>query len=353
MPEETRIKKNSALEDAAGARADYWSGRMASGPLTSNEARDFNQWIAADPAHERAFQAAQALRKELTHIRDLDEYRDWLTPSPYERIAKSVNACQENLAVRIKHPYAILGAGFAAAMLAVFAAVLISTEGTPSKPAILPSVVTNVAEVRDLTLSDGSVVTVGAASSVTEAFTARERRVILSAGEAFFDVEKDAERPFIVVAGDTLVRVRGTKFDVSLGSDAVNIAVSEGRVEVIQPEGAPDAIRDRDIKHILLAGQRAVTSSDGRVQPVRQIKAEDVASWRRGELAWADTPIKDIIADLNRYSTREIELRAGRVADLEYTLAVRADDIPGAVNLIAASLGLEIEEADRGKLILR
>ncbi|WP_158085584.1 FecR family protein [Henriciella aquimarina] len=338
--------------DDIGEAADSWAQRMASGSLTAEEARAFNQWVSADPAHEAEFQAAQALRKELPHLRHLDQYSDWLKPPFHEWAMARVMVFAKALMApfRGRGGLRAIGGGLAVASLAVaMLAIFLSS----SAPVDTPDLVTEIAEVRDVTLPDGSVVTIGAASSLSVDYTAHERRVSLSEGEAYFDVKSNPDRPFIVVANNTVVRVRGTKFDVSLETEAVSIAVSEGRVEVIQPEAVKGAIRDKDIKHVLLAGQQVSAPKTGQVQPVRPIKAEDVASWRRGDLTWVDTPIKDIIADLDRYLEEDIELQASDVADLEYTLAVQADDLPAALDLIAASLDLQIEEKDGGVVVLR
>ena len=74
---------------------------------------------------------------------------------------------------------------------------------------------TRTAEVREVTLHDESVVTLGALSAIESGFSAKLRgKVELLSGEAFFAVEKDENRPFVVHVGDAEVRVLGTKFDV-------------------------------------------------------------------------------------------------------------------------------------------
>ena len=348
-----------AAPDETVREADRWSIRLADGPLSADEARAFNQWMAADATHESAFRSAQALRHEMAHLPMLDRYDDWMRPSLYERVVGGFARFRARLARTrpFQRRAAFAGSAVAAAGVALVmaAANLVAISPTPSAPVIAaePPVQTGIAEVRDVALPDGSVVTIGAASSIRVAFSDEERRIVLSAGEAFFDVVKDAERPFLVVAENTIVRVLGTKFDVSLATDGVDVAVSEGRVEVIRPEAPREAIREQDVKHVLLAGQKVTTPHRGRVEPVQTIDAEDVAAWRRGELVWTDTPLKDIIADLNRYSEGGIALRAGGVADLDYTLSVQADDVSRAVRLIAASLDLDVVEAPGGEIVLR
>ena len=353
MNKRTEQKEIVGEGDAKTAMtADAWARRLANGPLSPDEARAFNQWMAADPEHEARFQAAKALVRELKHVAASDAYADWIKP---EERQESVLA---RFSAFLARPFAA-GPRWALAGLPVAAAlalaVFVSLPRDASVPILPPAetVATEIAEVRTVDLPDGSRVTIGAASSIDVAYADNERRVTLSAGEAFFEVEKDEARPFIVAAGNTLVRVLGTKFDVSLGTDAIDVAVSEGRVEVIRTEPGVQRFDEDDIKHVLIAGQKVTAPKRGQVRPVSQIDAGDVASWRRGELQWADTPIRDIIADLNRYSPNAVILEARGAGDLEYTLAVQADEVDEAVALIAASLDLNVIERANGDRILR
>ena len=172
-------------------------------------------------------------------------------------------------------------------------------------------------------------------------------------GEAFFDVTSGSQRPFIVQTPDTLVRVLGTAFDVSINSASIDVAVADGRVEIIRPPDDGQALSTEDVKHVLTAGQQVTAPNRGRVEPVRSIRVEDVGAWRRGELAWADTPIKDIVADLNRYDEGDVVLIAPDVADSRYTLSVQTDDIDTALSLIATSLQLTVSTRVDGTRVLR
>ena len=351
MTKRDRDTKFSLEDTEMSKQADRWARAIARGELSAEEAREFNQWISANPAHERRFQAAKQFQRELQNVARTSEYASWIAPAQQTDQQRSRFSIWPKLNWMYRPTgLAALAASFT---IAIASFVVFSTPATNTHIELAPPIQTQTAELRELQLPDGSVVTIGAASSVTVAFTESERRVALTEGEAFFDVKKDPTRPFIVEADKTLVRVLGTKFDVSLGTGAIDVAVSEGRVEVIQPEAVDSEIQVEDIKHVLVAGQRVSAPKQGAVRPVRPIDVEDVASWRRGELKWVDTPMRDIISDLNRYSDYQVRLDADELADLEYTLAVQADQIDEAVRLIAVSLELEVNERANGDLVLR
>lgn len=344
-----------------GAEADRWLARINEGPLPADEARAFNDWLAADPEHERQYRFGQMAMREAPLMRGESDLDALMRPTLYERVANFVYEAGHWVQEQISGQMIRITSGLAAAsaMLLVFFFVFQpsltprETQIIDAAPPTASQYETRIAEIRDVTLPDGTVVTLGAASGLDVQFTSSERRVVLSEGEVFFDVEKDPERPFIVVADNTLVRVLGTKFDVNLGAEAIDVAVLEGRVEVIRPKDNSGVIRDSDVKHVLTAGQKVAAAKQGRVRPVAAIEAENVAAWRRGELIWVDTPVRDIIADLNRYSTSKIILAKNNTGDLEYTLALQADDVPRGVRLLAASLGLDARESANGDIVLR
>src|SRR5450631_2121610 len=81
-------------------------------------------------------------------------------------------------------------------------------------------------------LADNSVLHLNTDSAVTIGFSKTERLVVLTSGEADFEVAHEADRKFRVFAGSAEVVAIGTKFDVRLGHDSTIVTVVEGRVAV-------------------------------------------------------------------------------------------------------------------------
>ena len=340
---------------APGSTVDKWVARFAKGPLSAEEARQFNTWLTAHPQHEDEFDHGREAWLRMDYIRNDPRFEQWERPSVYERVANAIyeTRCALKKLCTININALLIGTAAAAAVVVVL---FINTLGVAPSTTPIPSpadYITDVAEIREEVLPDGSIVTLGARSAINIQFTDAERRVALITGQAFFDVQDNSERPFIVVAAETLVRVLGTKFDVSLGSALVNVAVSEGQVEVIQLENINAPITDRDIKHVLTAGQRVSATQTGRVRPVETIDADKIAAWRRSQLIWINTPIRDIIDDLNRYSEDRIILDDDALGELEYTFVSQAGDISKAVTIIADSLGVEVVRHESGDVVLR
>jgi transmembrane sensor len=87
-------------------------------------------------------------------------------------------------------------------------------------------------EMRNVRLSDGSVMHLSGASSVEVRYTGTGRQAHLLSGEVGFDVAHDGARPFDVAVGGTVIRATGTAFNVRMAPSWVYLAVTQGSVDV-------------------------------------------------------------------------------------------------------------------------
>ncbi len=91
---------------------------------------------------------------------------------------------------------------------------------------------TQTGEQHRVLLADGSVVLLDTASEVRVDLNPSERHITLVHGKAHFEVTPDPSRPFLVDAGEGTVRAVGTAFSVYRQGSVVDVAVTEGKVEV-------------------------------------------------------------------------------------------------------------------------
>ncbi len=149
-----------------------------------------------------------------------------------------------------------------------------------------------------LTLSDGTKVFLNAASSLKYpvAFTDKERRVELT-GEAYFEVARNAAKPFKVTSGDQVVEVLGTHFNINGYSDEpiIKTTLIEGSVRIYAGKQAL----------MLAAGQQSLTISDGRGNlKILLNKDADIASdiaWRNGLFQFNNASIREVMKDAARW----------------------------------------------------
>lgn len=149
-------------------------------------------------------------------------------------------------------------------------------------------------EVRTVILDDGSSITLAPESAIQINFTREHRRVTLHHGAAFVDVASDPNRPFSVLARDTVATALGTAFGVRHTQKGTSIGVTHGTVQV-EEHSLPSLPSAQ-----LQAGD--VLSIVHRVDMHRSHEdVDEIARWRRGELIARDTPLSEVVDLLNQY----------------------------------------------------
>jgi transmembrane sensor len=191
--------------------------------------------------------------------------------------------------------------------------------------------VTQLAQHTTDTLEDGSVMDIGAGSRITTQYREDIREVEVQKGEAFFEVAKDPERPFVVRAGEISARAVGTAFNVRTGVNRTVVTVSHGLVEVQSKRWFDLAAADDERRALAGPGEQVIyDKTNGRLR-VEQVDAEVATSWRQGlqTFRFVNEPLADVIAYLNRYSSRKIIIRDSTLGRRTFTGTVhhdRADD---------------------------
>jgi transmembrane sensor len=217
----------------------------------------------------------------------------------------------------------------------------------------------DVAEVREIRLADGSKVTLGARTSIDVDFRDDERRVILSEGDAFFSVSKDPARAFVVVVGNKEVRVVGTKFEIRRRDAGVRVSVVQGTVEVMQvPMGtsatlAQAQVREQPQERILIAGQQVTVAAAGPIPDPQSMPRGEPAAWRHGRLVYVDAPLREVVADANRYSRESIAIGDERIANMRVSVTYPSNGVEGMLSALSRGLSIDIERPAPGKIVLK
>jgi transmembrane sensor len=326
--------------DRIECEASEWLVRAEEGGLDPDGQRDFNAWLAQDQRHRKAY---EDVRRAWDDIAGLDHLgsRVPLMPEPAEHV-RSVPAW--------KWPRVAMG-GLAAA-----AAVMLGLITVPSelwKPA--PHYQTELAETRIVTLPDGSSVTLGARSSIKIRFSEHERRVLLTGGEAFFDVVHNSARPFLVEAGNSVITDIGTKFDVNLSRGTVRVSVLEGLVTVARAN-EHESVKPR----LLKAGERtevAIVEAAPDVAgptpaPIVVVHAQAPGAWREGRLVFDNVRLADLADDVNRYYAPGVRV-ADDVGDVRVTASFKTSEIPAFMSTVSESFPVSAVRGDGGSFEVR
>jgi transmembrane sensor len=226
----------------------------------------FTLWLEGDPAHAAAYDALMAADADLDTI------------IPPESVTMPVAA--NDVAPR-RRPWRWLGGGAIAA--ALVAAVSIGTFNR----ADIYTVTTRPGETRSIALDDGTKIELNGGTSLRLDHK-NARFAALDSGEAAFTVRHDAANPFRVTVGDAVFEDAGTVFNIVHASGATRIGVSEGKV-IYNPQAEAIA---------LPAGRGLADDADG--LRVMDVAPAAVASWRQGNLVYANAPVTQVGEDIAR-----------------------------------------------------
>lgn len=294
------------------ATATEWFTRLQEDDASEHEFQQWQQWLKASPDHQRAFHDVENAWHLIEKVR----------PVPWV----SVKEAERDRAGRVPR-WAI-----AATVLILVCATAFSWRHLSQSRA--HSYVTTTAEQRSMLLSDGSRITLGARSRVTPRLAAQERRIVLEFGEVFFEVAPDPHRPFTVVAGGHDIRALGTAFNVRVSDGEILVSVAEGRIAVSSAKG-------RQME--LAAGEQVVLAQSGVVERTKETPAQ-IATWRQGRFEYRREELKQVIADLNRYTDQPIVIEDDVAGALHYTGTVLPDHLNEWLAGISGVLPVQVRE---------
>lgn len=208
-------------------------------------------------------------------------------------------------------------------------------------------VATAVGARREVTLADGSAVTLNTASVMRASFSSGQRRAWLDRGEAYFQIAHDKSHPFVVFAGGRKITVLGTKFSVRRDGETVTVAVAEGRVRVedSDPEKPERAA-------IITAGDVAIARGQSMLLADRsEQRVQDALAWRRGVLTFDQVTLVQAAHEFNRYNTRQIHVADAQAARLRIGGSFEATNIDAFTRLLRDAFALRVANDAEGVTI--
>jgi transmembrane sensor len=333
MSEIVKLRTRADIDEEAAT----WIWRMDSTAIDAAERQAFEAWQRQDPRHRRAVSELSAVWDALDGLAEAKRE---------EKIATFANTAK---AARPHHPQRWWIAA-AAALAAVAVGAVWLQRGSE-----LQTLSTAVGQQRNVTLADGSVVTLNTNTIVESDLRRRTREIYLRKGEAHFQVAHDRSRPFLVHAGDAVVRAVGTAFEVRVLTDQhVDVVVNEGRVEV-QP--APQNTHARPAAaptvRALNAGERLSTASrDYAVIPVTAQQLSTELAWREGAIVFDGERLSDAIAEIERYTDARIIVSDPDVAALRVGGRFRTGNVQEFFDALQTALPVSIRHAGDGVVFI-
>lgn len=288
------------LEKVEDEAAD-WAVLLADDPQDKEQLRQWNAWLNSSPRHRDAWRRACRVYQGLGQLTPSTQ-QQWPAQSPSERgrdagqrrgvFAALFGTAEQGGCWRRWSVFA-LARRSPLAGLAVATCLLVVLIPHLSLR-LSADYLSGTGEQQIHKLRDGSTLYLAPESAVDIDYAGGQRMVRLLKGTAFFDVQPDNDRPFIVDAGDTRTTVLGTAFNVDKTDSAAVVSVAHGLVKVEDHSMSPA------VSESLTAGDRlAVTWEVG--ASLSRTAPDDIARWRRGELVVRNQSVSDVVAAFDDY----------------------------------------------------
>jgi len=223
----------------------------------------------------------------------------------------------------------------AASVAAIFLMVFLSYYFNNSdQPTTELAVITAKVNNEKVELEDGSVVYLNSNSALTfpKNFTSKERIVTLH-GEAFFDVARDVERPFIIHTIHSDIEVLGTSFNINTTTQETEISVANGKVKVQSTSNDKSAILTPD-------QSAKVTKENLEVYAAHN---QNYLAWQTGIFHFDKTPISQVVEKLNTFYKDKIIL-TNQNSDCLFTANLNQQELLEVIEIIQLSCSLELNK---------
>jgi transmembrane sensor len=354
------MERDALKSDRVEEAAIRWFVRQQSDTWTEGDQAELDTWLAAATAHRIQYIRVGTAWNQTARLKALGAGvpagvippRDAWGDTRFSTGIAAEGRSPQTSSAAVRPARKVGRVALAASVLIALAAGLYSLDAGWSGGAQFS---TPVGGIENVPLADGSKVTLNTDTRIRVSLTEKERRIQLERGEAFFEVAKDPQRPFIVYAGDKRVIAVGTKFSVRREDEDIRVVVTEGRVNlaVADMPATPDGADAPDAPTFLDAGAVARTARSGLlVQPGSASEAEKLLSWRRGYVSFDNVPLAEAVAEFNRYNTRKIHIEDPAIAAIRVGGNFRADNTDAFLDLLERGFPIAVRQ-ENDAVILR
>lgn len=333
--------------------ADWFEKRL-SGQWSEVDERALQTWLAASLAHEIQYLRIESAWQQLARLKAVGAGvpADKVPPRHSwgdVRFFRGTTPLPQN--IQTAPPSSVqkpLKAAGARSLFAVAAALVAAVGGAYlyQTHAGIDQYTTPVGGLQNLSLQDGSHITLNTDTRLRASVGAHERRVELIRGEAFFDVAKDVQRPFVVEAGDRRIVVVGTQFSVRREGEEVRVVVTEGKVRIEKTQGATGGRTDAPL---LTAG--AVVQASRTNMQVREeggAHVEKLLSWRSGYVNFENVPLTEAVAEFNRYRESKILIEDPSIEALRIGGNFRSSSSEAFLAVLESGFAIDVQRRDGG-----
>jgi transmembrane sensor len=352
------ISNEDKVRAAIAEQAGEWFVANDEGPLDAQDSAALGAWLKASPVHIEEFLGVSAIARDLREARADPEYA-------LDAILARARA-EEDAPVRTLWSRAIDAVWgqpprrwlTATVTMAVFVVLSVgwflpwnvTPTGHPSVSSGTAALhfATRHGEQLSRRLADNSILHLNTDSAVTIRYGKNERLVLLTAGQADFEVAHEPERVFRVIAGSAEVVDLGTKFDVRLQHDSTVVTVVEGRVAVgpspILGKLGANSSQDHPPSLVQLSADQQIRVAEGEWPAIpASVDSQRTTAWLRREIVFDHEPLEHVVAEYNRYTAKPIEITTPALRNLQISGVFATDDTEAFVAFLRSLKGVRVE----------
>ena len=330
-------------------QAGEWLVANEEGPLDAQDSAALAAWLKTSPVHIEEFLGVSAIARDLKEARTDPEYS-------LEAILARARAEDETPAqplwarfidaVRGRTSNRWLTAAVTMTACAVLClGLLLKWNLSPMQhPPVSDGITAMHFETRhgeQLTrrLADNSVLHLNTDSAVTIRYGKTERLVVLTSGQANFEVAHEPDRVFRVIAGSAEVVDLGTIFDVRLEHDSTVVTVVEGRVAV-----GMTSSQNHPPRSVQLGADQQIRVRQGEwPAAATAVDAQSATAWLRREIVFDHEPLERVAAEYNLYTSKPFEITTPALRDLQISGVFSTDDTEAFIAFLRSLKGVRVE----------
>ena len=333
--------------------ADWFVASRAG--LTAEERNGFVSWLKASPLHVEEYLALEIIGRNLRKACEASRYSiDELLARALREQDTPVRTLWLRLVegLRTASPRRQAAAIAMAALAVVSLGLLLLWNLRPIAHISAPAAVTALhfetrhGEQQTHRLADNSILHLNTDSAVTVRYGDNERLVVLTSGEAEFEVAHAPERPFRVFAGRAEIVDSGTQFDVRLKDESTLVTVVEGRIGVAlaasTESGSPNQGYTPQLVQVNAGQQISVTDGEWPAAPVA-IDTQRTTAWLHRQIMFENEPLERVASEFNRYAPKPIEIATPALRNLQVSGVFATDNTSAFIAFLRSLKGVHVE----------